>query len=198
MLQSIYKDVIYCQPPGYQKVIRCKRYLDLWRNWSSTMIRNINGLTRSGQCERPTKHVRCSSVNSQVRAQSRTGGACSKGKGKVKVTSYVALYPDLRIAQSALHFTSLTDLFNQTHSQLLWEASCHMLQLICEGCLYTYPPPSIARYPSIQLSELEQCRVKKLAQGFNTAAQVSNPGSRSQGFEALPLSHCALLFSMMN
>ena len=47
-----------------------------------------------------------------------------------------------------------------------------------EGCSYTYPSLSIARYSFIQLSELEQCRVKKLAHGFNTAAQDSNPGSR--------------------
>ena len=50
----------------------------------------------------------------------------------------------------------------------------------------------IARYSFIQLSELEQCRVKNLAQGFNTAAQDSNPGSRSRESETLPLSHCAL------
>ena len=37
----------------------------------------------------------------------------------VKVSSYIAKYPILRITQSALHFTSLTDLFNQTPSQLL-------------------------------------------------------------------------------
>ena len=30
----------------------------------------------------------------------------------------------------------------------------------------------------------------KLAQGFNTAAQDSNPGSHSRESEALPLSHC--------
>ena len=34
--------------------------------------------------------------------------------------------------------------------------------------------------------------MKKLAQGFNTAAQDSNPGSRSRESEALPLSHCTL------
>ena len=45
-----------------------------------------------------------------------------------KVSSYIAQYPVLRTAQSALHFTSLTDLVNQTPSQLLWEASSHMLQ----------------------------------------------------------------------
>ena len=101
-------------------------------------------------------------------------------------------YTVLRTVQSALHFTSLTDLFTQTTSRLLWEAaSSHMLQLM-QGCSYTYPPLSIARYAFIQLSELEQCRVKKLAQGFNTAAQDSNPGPLSRESEALPLSHCAL------
>ena len=67
-----------------------------------------------------------------------------------------------------------------------------MLQIIREGCSYTYPPLSIARYSFIQLSELEQCGVKTLAQDFNTVAQDSNPGSRSRKFETLPLSHCAL------
>ena len=67
-----------------------------------------------------------------------------------------------------------------------------MLQLMCEGCSYTYPPLSIARYTFIQLSEMEQCRVKKLAMGFNTTAQDLNPGSRSRESEALPLSHCAV------
>ena len=101
-------------------------------------------------------------------------------------------YPVLWTIQSALHFTSLRDLFTQTPSRLLWEASSHMLQLMREGCSYTYPPLSIVRYSFIQLSELEQCRVKKLAQGFNTAAQDSNPGSRSRESEALLLNHCAL------
>ena len=89
-----------------------------------------------------------------------------------KASSYIAQYPVLRTVQSALHFTSLTDLFTQTPSQLLWEASSHMLQLMREGCSYTYPPLSIVRYSFIQLSELEHCRVKKLAQGFNTAARI--------------------------
>ena len=111
---------------------------------------------------------------------------------KEKANSYIAQYPVPRTVQSALHFTSQTDLFNQTPSRLLWEASSHMLQLMREGCSYTYPPLSIARYSYIQLSELEQCRVKNLAQGFNTAAQDSNPGSRSRESEALPQSHCAL------
>ena len=33
--------------------------------------------------------------------------------------------------------------------------------------------------------------MKNIAQGFNTAAQDLNPGSRSRESEALPLSHCA-------
>ena len=65
--------------------------------------------------------------------------------------------------QSALHFTSLTDLFTQTPARPLWEASSHMLQLMREGCSYTYPPLSIARYSFIRLSEVEHCRVEKPA-----------------------------------
>ena len=68
----------------------------------------------------------------------------------------------LKSVQSALHFTSLTDLFTQTPSRLLWEASSHMLQLMRKGCSYSYPPLSIARYSFIKLSELEQCRMKHL------------------------------------
>ena len=109
-----------------------------------------------------------------------------------KASSYIAQYPVLRTVQSTLHFTSLTDLFTQTPSWLLWEASSHMLQLMREDCSYIYPPLSIARYSFIQLIELEQCRVKTLTQGFNTAAQDSNPGSLSRECEALPLSHCNL------
>ena len=109
---------------------------------------------------------------------------------KVNENTYIAQYPVLRTVQSGLHFTSLTDLFIQTPSRLLWKASSHMLQLMREGCSYAYPPLSIVRYSFIQLSELEQCRVKKLAQGFNTAAQDS--GSRIRESEALPLGHGAL------
>ena len=54
------------------------------------------------------------------------------------------------------------DLFNQIPSQLVWEVSSHTLQLIRDGCSYTYPPLSIASYSIIQPSELEQCRVKNL------------------------------------
>ena len=100
-----------------------------------------------------------------------------------------AQYPILRITQSALYFTSLTDLFTQSPPRLLWEASSHMQQLMREDCSYAYPPLSIARYSFTQLSVLVQCRVNKLANGFNTAAQDSNPGPLSRKLEALPLSH---------
>ena len=73
-----------------------------------------------------------------------------------KARSYIAQYSVLRTAQSALHFTSLTDLFTQKPSRFLLEASSHMLQLMREGCSYTYPPLSIARP----------------AQGFTTAARI--------------------------
>ena len=87
-------------------------------------------------------------------------------------------------------YTFLTVLFTHTPSQLLWEASSHMLQLMREDCSYIYPPLSIARYSFTQLSELEQCRVIKVVQGFNTTAQDSNPGDLSRESEALHLSHC--------
>ena len=50
----------------------------------------------------------------------------------------------------------------------------------------------LSRHSFTQLSELEQCRVKKRAQGFNTAAQDSNPVPLSRESEALPVNHCAL------
>ena len=37
----------------------------------------------------------------------------------VKISSYIAQYPVLRTAQSALNFTSMADLFNQIPCQLI-------------------------------------------------------------------------------
>ena len=108
---------------------------------------------------------------------------------QVKVSYYIAQCQTVRIALSALRFISLTDIFNQTPSQRLWEASSLMLQLMCEGCSYRYAPLSVANYSFIQLSELEQCRMKKHVQGFNAAAKDSKPGCLSREFLALPLSH---------
>ena len=52
---------------------------------------------------------------------------------------YIAQYPDLGTVQSTLHFTSVTDMFTQTPSWLLWEVASHIQQLMHEGCSYTYP-----------------------------------------------------------
>ena len=68
---------------------------------------------------------------------------CMYCKNIKNVSSFIAQYPVLRIVQSTLHFTSLTDLFTQTPSQLLWEASSYMRHLMCEGCSYTYPPLTV-------------------------------------------------------
>ena len=55
---------------------------------------------------------------------------CSRPRCKKKVYFYIAQYPDHRTTQSALHFISLANLFNQIPCQLLWEASSHMLRTI--------------------------------------------------------------------
>ena len=107
-----------------------------------------------------------------------------------KASSYIAQYPVLRTVQSTLHFTSPTYLFTQTPSRLLWEASSNMLQLMREGCSYTYPPLSIARYSFIQLSELEQCTVKQNLPKVLTPQPGFEPGfsqSRVRGSTPEPL-----------
>ena len=54
----------------------------------------------------------------------------------VNISSHIVQYPFIRIAQTALYFTSLADLFNQTPPQ----AFSHILQLMCDGSSYTYLP----------------------------------------------------------
>ena len=71
----------------------------------------------------------------------------------IKVSSYIAQNPIIRITQSALHYTSLKDLFNQTPSQLLWDASNQIYVTINARRLFVqYPPLSIARYNFLQLN----------------------------------------------
>ena len=74
---------------------------------------------------------------------------CHVDAWRIKVSSYVAQYPILRTAQSTLHFTSLADLFNQTPSQLLCEASSHAANNAQRLFVQKYPPLSIARYSII-------------------------------------------------
>ena len=88
--------------------------------------------------------------------------------------------------QSSGPFRALYTLL-PTPYQLISSHILHILQSMREGCSYM----SITMYLFIQLSEPEQCRVKKLAKGFNTAAQDSNPSSLSRESEALPLNHCS-------
>ena len=112
---------------------------------------------------------------------------------KVKVSFYIAQYPLPGTAQSALHFTSLADLFNRTLSRLLLEASnhgapSHSWKHPATKAIRTQISTTIYSQVSfIQLSELEQRRVKKLAQCFTRQHRIR---SRRES-EVLPLSHCA-------
>jgi len=61
-----------------------------------------------------------------------------------------------RTAQSTLHFTSMADLFNQTPSQLLWEAYSNMFHVMRESCSNTYPPqPGTHLYSRVNWSNVE-------------------------------------------
>ena len=68
-----------------------------------------------------------------------------------------------------------------------------MLQVMREGCVYTYPVQcTVYNQVVIHIAEWTGAtQSKKLAQGFNTAAQDSNLGPLNQESEALPLSHCS-------
>ena len=70
------------------------------------------------------------------------------------------------------HFTlySLADLYNQTPYRLLWEAFSHV-EINARRHSHKYSPLSIARYSFVQ-QQLEQCRVKKLAQGFTQQHRI--------------------------
>ena len=49
------------------------------------------------------------------------------------------------------------------------------MQLLHEDCLFTYPSLSIARHSFIQLSELEQRGVDKIAQALKQRQEDSKP-----------------------
>ena len=83
-----------------------------------------------------------------------------KNFNKTKSLKYCSPIRSSGLLKQLLHFTSLTDLFNQTPSQLFWEASSHMLQLMHEGCSYTYPPLSIARYSNLPKVLTPQHRIQ--------------------------------------
>ena len=85
---------------------------------------------------------------------------------KVKVSSYIAQYLILRISQSR---PSLADLFNQTSSQLLWEA-IQPYAIINARRLLIYISTTV--YSQVLM-------YTKTAQGLNTSALDSNPGPLS-------------------
>ena len=94
----------------------------------------------------------------------------------LKVSSYIAQYPIFRIAQASkcfLHFTPWQTCSNKHH--LIFSGKHSVTRQFCEDCSYTnYLSLSIAKYSFIQLSELEQCTVKKLAQGFRWQHRIRN------------------------
>ena len=71
----------------------------------------------------------------------------------------IAHYLILRIAICAFTLHSLVGLSIEVHLDFSGKLPA-MLQLMHKNVLHKYPPQSIARYLFIQLSELEQCRVK--------------------------------------
>ena len=73
------------------------------------------------------------------------------------VSYYIALHVVLRTVISAWKFTSLIDLFAQILPQL--PAICYNSSAKTDT--NTHQPLSIARYSLIQMSELEQSRLKK-------------------------------------
>ena len=108
--------------------------------------------------------------------------------GWIEGSSYIAQYPILTIAQNALHFASLADLNFSTISTSL--ESIQPYATINAQRLLVYISTTVYSQALVQLSELEQCRVKKLAQGkIYTAARDSNLGPLSRKSEALPLSN---------
>ena len=71
----------------------------------------------------------------------------------------------------------LKDLFSGTTTQLLRAASSHTHAADNNNNAWRlfvlkYPPLSIAKYSFLQLSELEQCRVNKLAQGLTQQRRI--------------------------
>ena len=107
----------------------------------------------------------------------------------LKLHSYIAQYLILRTAQNAftLYFRGRPIKSNTISTSL---GSIQPYATINVRRLLVHI--SIVRYSFIQLNELEQCRLKTLAEDFNTTAQDLNLGSLSQESEAPPLRHCTL------
>ena len=98
-----------------------------------------------------------------------------KGKKKVKVWFYIALYPVRWTAQSALHSHPLADLFIPTPFSASLGSILAMQQLRNDYSL-TFPPLSIARYSFIQLSRLRRREMKENAQTSKRYQRGFEPG----------------------
>ena len=81
---------------------------------------------------------------------------------KVKVSSYIARYPVLGTAQSALHFTLWQTCSFQCQLDFPEKHSA-MPQLLLADCSSTYPSLSIVRYSFIWLCGLRQRGVNEIA-----------------------------------
>ena len=95
----------------------------------------------------------------------------------IKVHPYIARYPVLGTAQSALHFNPWQTCLFQHQLDFSGKHSA-MLQLLCEDYAFRYPPLSVARSSFIQLSELRQRGVNKIAQASKRQQENLNLGSR--------------------
>ena len=94
------------------------------------------------------------------------------------VNSYIAQYTVLRTAQRAftLYFPGRPVQSNTISTSL---GSIQLYAAVNVRWLLVYISTTVYSQVLIQLTELEQCKVKKLAQGFKTAAQDLNTGPLS-------------------
>ena len=120
----------------------------------------------------------------------RTRIIISKVKGKV--CFHVPKYPVRWTAQSTLHFTPWQTCSFRHQVDFSGKHSA-MLQLLHEDYSLTFPPLSITRYSSIQLSELGHCGENENAQASKQQRRDSNAGSLDRMPGILPLSYRAPL-----
>ena len=110
-----------------------------------------------------------------------------------KLRSYIAQCPVLLTVQSTftLYVPSRPVQSNTVSTSL---GSIQPYATITARRLLVYISTTVYSQVFIYAADkLEQCRVKQLAQCFNTTAQDSNPGPLSRESEVLPMIHCALL-----
>ena len=98
----------------------------------------------------------------------------SKGKGKF---TYSAV-SNPQGCSKRFTLYSLADLFNRTPSRPLWEAFSHVTINSQKLLVHIHSSLSIARYSFTQLSELEQCRVKKNLSMVSQSSTGFEHGSR--------------------